>query len=67
MLFLLFFFIVKCRSTSHNYNDLSNPSISLPSLRGRGRGWGVWGFCFYFFFSTFFSTFTTSTVKMSVE
>ena len=27
-------------------NDFSNPSISLPSLRGRGRGWGFWGIGF---------------------
>ena len=36
-------FIVECRSTSPNYNSFSNPGISLPSLRGRGRGWGFVG------------------------
>ena len=36
-------FIVKYRSTFPNYNSFSNPSISLPSLRGRGRGWGFLG------------------------
>ena len=39
-------FIVECRSVSPNYNSFSNPSISLPSLRG--RGWG-WGFCCAFY------------------
>ena len=29
-----------------NSNDFSNPSISLPSLRGRGRGWGFVGIGF---------------------
>ena len=38
-------FIVECRSTSPNYNSFSNPSISLPSLRGRGKGVGLlWDF-----------------------